>query len=253
MAIKPTERFSNRADNYHSYRPTYPPDFIKSLDQLSFGGTATIVEIGSGTGILTAQLLNAGWQVIGVEPNDAMRSLAELQLKSYASFRSVKGSAEATSLADHTADMIIAAQAFHWFHVEEARTEFFRILKPGGEVVLVWNIRQDSTAFLRAYEQFLHAYSTDYALVDHQRFDGESVKQFFRNQYRTEQTSNPQLMDWQQLWGYYQSCSYALPQEHALYQKSELVLKRIFDEHAENGKINMLYRTVWYRGQLTDA
>lgn len=253
MAIKPTERFSNRADNYHSYRPNYPPNFIKSLDQLSSGSTAKIAEIGSGTGILTTQLLNAGWQVLGVEPNDAMRSRAESQLKSHASFRSVKGSAEATSLADHTVDMIIAAQAFHWFQVEEARTEFMRILKAGGEVVLVWNIRQDSTAFLKEYEQFLHTYSTDYALVDHQRFDEVNIKQFFRNQYQTAQLSNPQLMDWQQLWGYYQSCSYALPQEHALYQESESALKRIFDEHAENGKINMLYRTNWYRGPLADA
>lgn len=249
--MKASERFTDRVENYHLYRPSYAVAFLKDLERLKKSDVDNkVAEIGSGTGILTKQMLHAKWQVIGIEPNDAMRSVAETQLKQFTDFRSVKGSAESTTLDEKSIDMIIAAQAFHWFEPEEARKEFIRVLKPEGKVVLVWNIRQHSTAFLKAYEDFLHRYSTDYQLVDHQRFDWKGVAQFFRDHFQRKEVPNPQFMNWQQLWGYYQSCSYALPPDHPEFEQSKTALYKIFEKHAKRGKINMLYHTIWYTGSL---
>ncbi|MEK6477281.1 class I SAM-dependent methyltransferase [Catalinimonas sp. 4WD22] len=195
-------------------------------------------------------MLRAGWQLTGIEPNDAMRSVAETQLKQFKNFRSIKGSAESTTLDEKSIDIIIAAQAFHWFGPEEARKEFIRVLKPEGKVVLAWNIRQHSSAFLKAYEGFLHCYSTDYQLVDHQRFDWKGVAQFFRDQYLRKEAPNPQFMDWQHLWGYYQSCSYALPPSHPDFERGKTALHKIFEKYAEQGMVNMLYHTIWYTGSI---
>ena len=249
--MKSTERFTSRVENYHLYRPSYAQAFLDELKQALIGAPeASLADIGSGTGILSQQLLEAGWRVSGIEPNDAMRQLAEKQLESYPRFRSLKGTAEATGLEAHSVDLVVAAQAFHWFEPETARKEFLRILKPGGKVVLVWNIRQHSTDFLKAYEDFLHRYSTDYQLVDHQRFDWEGIAHFFRDQYQRKETPNPQMMDWQKLWGYSQSCSYALPPGHPDFDQSREMLKKTFEQYAERSTISMLYHTIWYTGPL---
>ena len=84
--------------------------------------------------------------------------------------RSVAGTAEATTLPDHSVDFVTAAQAAHWFDRASARREFVRILKPGGWLVLLWNERlTDSTPFLRDYEELLLTYGTDYQDVRHER------------------------------------------------------------------------------------
>ena len=104
------------------------------------------------------------------------------------SFTSVAGTAEATTLDDHSVDFVTAAQAAHWFDREKARREFIRICRPGGWTVLLWNERRTgSTPFLRAYEQLLLEYGTDYQEVRHERTT-EQIETFFapsRFQFRT--------------------------------------------------------------------
>ncbi|MDF9799649.1 ubiquinone/menaquinone biosynthesis C-methylase UbiE [Catalinimonas alkaloidigena] len=250
--MKADERFTNRVENYHLYRPTYADKLLKDLENLKNpSGVNRIAEIGSGTGILSKQLLQAEWGVTGIEPNDAMRTVAEAKLKQFPDFYSIKGSAETTTLAADSIGIVLAAQAFHWFDPEAARKEFMRILRAKGKVVLVWNIRQHSTEFLKAYEDFLHRYSTDYQLVDHQRFDWKGVAYFFRNQYQRKEAPNSQLMDWQHLWGYYKSCSYALTQEHTDFDQSKTALHKIFDKYARRGHVDMFFHTIWYKGSLS--
>src|SRR5512147_2414484 len=101
-----------------------------------------------------------------------MRKAGERLLRTYSNFFSLTATAEATMLPGHSVDLIVAGQAFHWFDRERARTEFGRILKPGGQVALIWNALQtSSTPFLAAYEELLIEFAPEYEHVNHRNVD----------------------------------------------------------------------------------
>lgn len=151
--LDPTSRFTGRAAAYASARPSYPRAI---LDVLSVREGDVVADLGSGTGIFTRLLLEAGATVWAVEPNDEMRAVAEVELGREPRFRSIAGRAEATTLPDASCDLVTAAQAFHWFDREAMRREAKRVLKVGGRVALVWNDRDtESTPLLRELEALL--------------------------------------------------------------------------------------------------
>src|SRR6185436_12267524 len=95
-------------------------------------------------------------------------------------FVSVAGIAEATTLAEHSVDLIVAGQAFHWFDRERTRTEFGRVLKPGGRIALIWNgLQTSSTPFLDAYELLLREFAPEYEHVNHRNVDLRKLVKFF--------------------------------------------------------------------------
>ena len=154
MQTDSTKRFSSRVDNYVKYRPGYPDEVIKFLQtecNLSVG--SVIADIGSGTGIFTSLLLNQGYKVYAVEPNEDMQQAAIARLGGYKSFMPINAGAEATTLPEESVDLIVCAQAFHWFNNEKSRAEFKRILNDEGRAALIWNNRQaDADDFSVAYE-----------------------------------------------------------------------------------------------------
>jgi SAM-dependent methyltransferase len=99
---------------------------------------ATVVDVGAGTGKLTRLLVPTGARVIAVEPVPAMRSKL---MEAVPAAEALDGTAEALPLSDRSADAITAAQAFHWFDLGGALPEVHRVLRPGGTLVLVWNMR----------------------------------------------------------------------------------------------------------------
>jgi SAM-dependent methyltransferase len=181
MEPDPTQRFSNRVDDYVRYRPHYPPGVLDLLREgIGLTPRTVIADVGSGTGISTELFLQNGNTVFAVEPNPEMRAAAKRLLGGRANFHSVNGTAEATMLPDGSADCVVAAQAFHWFDPEKTRAEFRRILRAGGWVVLLWNTRlKDATAFSRAYEKLLLTFGTDYAQVQHERIDAAGLQRFY--------------------------------------------------------------------------
>src|SRR5579872_720965 len=131
-ATNATSRFSDRVENYVRYRPGYPPEALDVLKtECGLTTKHVIADVASGTGIWTRSLLENGNTVFAIEPNADMRQAGERLLAEFGSFRSVSGSAEATSLSDASVDFVTAAQAAHWFDRQRARREFARILKPG--------------------------------------------------------------------------------------------------------------------------
>ena len=181
MAVQDsTQRFSSRVENYVRYRPGYPSAVIDLLkNECGLSSASTVADIASGTGIFSRTLLENGNRVFGVEPNAGMRRAGEEFLRAYPRFISVAGTAEATTLDDHSVDFVTAAQAAHWFDREKARREFVRICRPGGWTVLLWNERRTgSTPFLRAYEQLLVQYGTDYQEVRSERTT-QQIETFF--------------------------------------------------------------------------
>ena len=135
-----TQKFSGKADVYQKARPSYAQAMLEFIAQKwQIGEGSLVADIGSGTGILTRQLLGLGAKVFAVEPNADMRAKAEELLGGDPNFVSVIGTAEQTSLPDHSFHLVTAASAFHWFDPERFRQECDRILLIGAPVVLLWN------------------------------------------------------------------------------------------------------------------
>jgi SAM-dependent methyltransferase len=248
----PLTRFSSRAENYAKYRPGYPPgvlDIVRSECDLT--EDSIVADIGSGTGILAEILLKNGNRVFGVEPNEAMRVVAEGLLRSYKQFVSVEGSAEATTLPNDSVDFVTAAQAFHWFDCEEAKREFQRILRPGGWVVLVWNERRlDSTPFLRAYEELLLRYGTDYHEVRHENVAGKLAEFFAPGFFKQWNLDNFQHFDLAALQGRVGSASYTPESGHPNFAAMASELEKIFNAHSRDGIVTFEYDTRVYYGHL---
>jgi SAM-dependent methyltransferase len=251
-ASNATSRFSDRVENYIRYRPGYPAQVIRELQaQCGLVSNHVVADIASGTGIWTRMLLENGNPVFGVEPNAEMREAGERLLAAFPKFESVAGTAEATTLADHSLDFVTAAQAAHWFDREKARREFVRILKPGGWLVLLWNERvTDSTRFLRDYEQLLLTYGTDYEEVRHERTT-DAVNEFFDPvPFQERVFEMRQEFDYAGIEGRLLSSSYAPGPEHPQHAPMLRDLRRIFDANAVDGCAVFEYKTRMYFGQL---
>ncbi|MFY9948970.1 MAG: class I SAM-dependent methyltransferase [Candidatus Sulfotelmatobacter sp.] len=251
-ASNATSRFSDRVENYVRYRPGYPPEALQTLkDECGLALSHVIAEIASGTGIWTRMLLENGNRVFGIEPNAEMRNAGERLLASFPNFTSIAGTAEATTLADHSVDFITAAQAAHWFDRPRARREFARILKPGGWLVLLWNERlTNSSEFLRHYEKLLLTYGTDYTEVRHERTT-ESVNEFFDPApYRERTFDMRQEFDYACVEGRLLSSSYAPGPGHPQHEPMLRELQHVFEACAGNGRIIFEYKTRVYFGRL---
>jgi ubiquinone/menaquinone biosynthesis C-methylase UbiE len=246
----PTERFSDRVETYAKYRPGYPEEVIR-LFQALVPPPATVADIGSGTGILTRQLLNSQYDVYAVEPNEAMRSEAERTLAECTGFHSVPGMAEATTLANRSVDLITCAQAFHWFDRVKTKLEFSRILKIDGMATLLWNEREDASAVNRAYDMLLKEMVPEYQNVSHRRVAAEEIQTFFapgETQLRT--FANHQVLDREGFIGRLISSSYVPNIGQPGHAEIIEAAQKIFDAYQVEGGITIDYETKVYVGRV---
>jgi ubiquinone/menaquinone biosynthesis C-methylase UbiE len=244
MEKDPTKRFSDRVEMYVKYRPHYPQAILTCLEkECSLTETAVIADVGSGTGILTKLFLDHGNKVYGVEPNAEMRQAAEQYLAEYTRFSSVNGRSEATTLPAHSVDFVTAGQAFHWFQWQETRTEFRRILKPGGIVALVWNERrQQADSFEDAYDALLQELVGEYRQVVHTSRQ-DALELFFNGRYQLRTFPNQQIFDFAGMTGRFLSSSYAPLPADPRHPAMMTQLRQLFDRYAENGRITFHYHT----------
>lgn len=248
----PKERFSDRVGDYARWRPGYPVEVVRLLEREAgiLPARTRVCDVGAGTGISAELFLREGYAVTAVEPNDAMRREMERRLSESPRLRAVRGAAEATTLPDASVDLVVAAQAFHWFDRERARAEWRRILSPGGLVALVWNDRRVDTPFLRAYEEALLRWGTDYAKVRHQSVDDAAVAAFFRGPHEKRRVPSHQDFDLEGLLGRARSSSYVPQPGEAGHDELFGALERLFDGHAEGGTVRFAYDTILYFGGL---
>jgi SAM-dependent methyltransferase len=249
----PAKRFSDRAEDYAKYRPHYSPDVVTALQQAcDLRPEHLIADVGCGPGLLAEIFLDNGNRVIGVEPNHEMLVAGEKYLAGYPNFSMVNGSAEATGLEPASVDFVVAGQAFHWFRPPEARIEFARILKPGGWAILVWHDRDiNSTAFLRAYEEFLRQHAVDYEQVTHKYLASyEALQRFYSpNPMTLIKQHNEQRLDFDGLRGRLLSSSY-IPKSGVGYEAMLEALPQLFSAHAEHDVVVLEYDTKIYYGHL---
>ena len=252
MMSETVERFSNRVENYVKYRPHYPKDVLDLFrDKMNLQKSSVVADIGSGTGISAELFLENGNPVFGVEPNETMREAAENYLKKYQNFRSINGTAENTTLEDKSVDIVVAAQAFHWFDKEKTHKEFKRISKEKGYIALMWNERQlDTNEFLRDYEKFLCEYGTDYDKVRHDNISKSDLQEFFQTDFSRAVFRNSQTVDFDGLKGRMLSSSYMPTAENPRYEEMIKNLQSLFAQYAENGRIDILYNTNIFYTQI---
>jgi SAM-dependent methyltransferase len=134
--------FADVAVAYERSRPGYPDDAVRWLVGEE---PLDVVDLGAGTGKLTRSLVACGHRVTAVEPLPEM--IAQLRVAVPRAI-AVEGEAEAIPLADGSADVVVVAQAFHWFDQQVAVRECARVLRPGGRLALVWNVRDESEAWV---------------------------------------------------------------------------------------------------------
>jgi SAM-dependent methyltransferase len=272
-------RFSVRVENYIKYRPRYPQAVLDLLRQeCQLAPEAVVADMGSGTGLLTELFLKNGNRVFAIEPDPAMRAAAEWLLRGYPGFTSIAATAEATTLADHSIDLLSAGQAFHWFDLERAREEFQRILVPGGWVALVFNLqRTGGTPFLDALEHFWQIYLTREGLeteaasqdltaylqqanpvyrwrLSPELAGQELIAPLFRSgDYKLKTFENPQVCDYASLKGRVLSSGTAPEADHPRYAEMIAALERLFQTYQVNGAVKIEYETRVYYGRLFNA
>ncbi|BEP96542.1 methyltransferase domain-containing protein [Acidovorax sp. sif1233] len=152
--------YANEAQTYARGRPDYPAALSAWLGQtLGLGPGRQVADVGAGTGKFTALLAATGAGVVGVEPVDAMRARIDaLQLPTV---RAVAGTAQAIPLPSGALDALVCAQAFHWFATNESLDEFHRVLRPGGRLGLVWNVRDESVDWVAELTDIITPFEGD--------------------------------------------------------------------------------------------
>lgn len=241
--MQPTERFSNRVDNYVKYRPGYPDALVRKLESEGLAPGAQVVDVACGTGISTELFVRNGYGVIGIEPNAAMRAAALQQ-----GFDVREGTGEVTGLPAASADLVVCAQAFHWVDLPAARTEFLRIVKPGGLIAIIWNIRlRTASPFLLELERLLVESSPEYAAkFSADKEETVNVAAVFAPIPVERWTApNEQVLDWAGLKGRLLSASYVPVGDDGFVDR----LRAIYDRHQVDGVVRILYecRLYWLR------
>lgn len=243
-----TKKFSGKAEVYRKVRPTYAPELMIFLAKEWGVGPGTMVaDIGSGTGIFTAQLLDLGATVFAVEPNADMRAIAEADLGDRDGFFSVDGTAEATGLPENSVDFVSAATAFHWFDPILFKQECARILKPGGKVALVWNWNELNEEVHQARDLVYRKYCTGFVGFSGGHKSQPEIKEaFFDGQMGVLRFPNPIEYDKERFVGRLLSSSYSITDENPDYQAYRSELEDIFDRLSVDGFISMPQETVLY-------
>lgn len=252
-AFDPTARFSDRVADYVRYRPDYPPALLAWLQQeLGISPDWAVADIGAGTGISSKLFLDAGYRVTAVEPNAAMRAAAIEWLGSNPRFQAIDGRADATDLPDASMDLVIVAQAFHWFDSAGTLREFRRILRAGGLAAIVWNSRKPAgTPFLEGYEALLKRYGIDYAMVAERHASDEAMRAWFGEGLRGEaHFEHRQRLGFDGLLGRLLSSSYAPRADHPNHLPMKHALRELFDSCAVDGAVSLDYDTRVFAGEV---
>jgi SAM-dependent methyltransferase len=238
--IDPRDRFSDAALLYHRYRPSYPSELFDWIERTTLvRPPARVADVGCGTGISTRLFVERGFEVVGVDPNEAMLSYA----RRAAGARYKTGTATETGLPGSSVDLVAVAQAFHWFAVPETLAEFRRILASPGWCAVFWNLRAESP-FMAAYDLLLREHSTEYEVLLRPEPTLQAI-------LRTEGVSeageaafaNRQLLDFEGLLGRAHSSSYVVHgvADHEAFDRA---LGDLFAQHQTGGQVELPYRTV---------
>lgn len=141
--------FGSQAAAYERGRPSYPPE---AVDWLLPDGARDVLDLGAGTGKLTSRLIERGLNVVAVDP---IAELLDVLRTTLPDTPALSGSAEQIPLPDNSIDAVLVAQAWHWFDPDRAATEIARVLRPGGRLGLLWNVRDERPGWVKDFGRII--------------------------------------------------------------------------------------------------
>ena len=245
--VSEADRFSTRAPSYDLGRPSYPGALFEHYREVfSLGPGRVVADVGAGTGIHAGQLRALSVSVVAVEPNPRMRDRATARFDGDSGVRVVAGSAEATGLGDSSVDLVVAAQAFHWFDPDAFREECQRILRRPHAWALVWNIRNPRrNRFTEGYEAVLHRYGKGYGAIRDSWGAEEAVARFAGDSSTRRRTfPNDRSLDAEALEALLDSSSYMPLPGDPSHDEVRREVEELVRLHGRKGSVTMAYDTV---------
>ena len=243
--------FTNKADLYSKYRPSYAQGFIDEMIKRGILNEKQLVlDVGAGTGILTKMLVETHACVIAVEPNEKMRE----QLKQYLLNDNIvikDGKAEnLIGIKDNSIDAIFVGQAFHWFNPILFKKECLRVLKKNNGVILVWNkktdceLEKERKKIVEKYRQFTDSYNCSWDERD------EGISMFFDGKYEKIKYDNDLIETKEQFIGRTLSASHAIEKNSPLFCEYLNAWNEYFEKYQNDGIITIKNETTVYIGSL---
>ncbi|MBC7299305.1 MAG: class I SAM-dependent methyltransferase [Demequina sp.] len=153
-------RFGEATEAYGQGRPGYP---AAAVTWMLGDGPLTVLDLGAGTGKLTVQVVAQGHHAVAVDPDASMLAVLNEALPD---IDARIGTAEEIPLPDASVDAVVCGQAWHWVDVAAASREVSRVLRPGGTLGLVWNVRDESVPWVAALTQAMHASVAEKLIAD---------------------------------------------------------------------------------------
>lgn len=155
MSADKSKSFGAAADDYEAARPDYPFEAVAWMLEKMPHGAQRVADVGAGTGKLTRVLTHApDAEVVAIDPDEAM--LAKLR-ESVLGVPTFKGTAEQLPLPDSSLDAVVLGQAWHWVDPVAASAEIGRVVKTGGTLGLIWNIRDEREEWVRRFTEIMHS------------------------------------------------------------------------------------------------
>jgi SAM-dependent methyltransferase len=236
----PASSFAGVAGSYERGRPGYPEDAVRWL---AGDDPCDVVDVGAGTGKLTRSLVGLGHRVTAIEPLPEMLELLPAAAPGAAA---ILGSAEVIPLPDAYADVVTAAQSFHWFELEVAVPEIARVLRPNGRLAVVWNVRDDTEPWVARLSTLIGSESVTLPDVG---LPLEESGLFGPVERASFGFSQP--LDRHTLLDLVVSRSYCAKLPEAERKPILDSVAELFDQHATEGEIELPYVTECYRAAKT--
>jgi SAM-dependent methyltransferase len=141
--------FGSQAAAYERGRPSYPPEAVNWLLAPEAGSPVRdVLDLGAGTGKLTSRLVERDLNVVAVDP---ITELLDVLRTTLPDTPALLGTAEQIPLPDKSVDAVLVAQAWHWFDPQRAVAEVARVLRPGGRLGLLWNVRDERLGWVKDF------------------------------------------------------------------------------------------------------
>jgi ubiquinone/menaquinone biosynthesis C-methylase UbiE len=230
-----TRLYTHKAITYAKSRPDYAPGAFAAFQSVAkLPRQSVVLDVGSGTGMLTRHLLDHYDTVYALEPTQEMRRVAEDDLIDQSGFRSLAGKAEDIPLPDHSVDLIAVGQAIHWFQPDAALPEFQRVAKPNTWLLLA-HIKSLDEALNKAIGEIFKDEYGCLPLDEHPPSNQVPNSYYFANgKHDTLQFPHTSEESWERFLGGISSAAYAPDWVHPRYKKFVHAVRKIFENFSQN-------------------